>query len=88
MVIDNEYNYFAWSTIRIIEGSDNRGPDKRGSTVYAIIVGDVSIPVRECIVSHIILPLFLVSLLPLLSLFFCVFCFNRQLHGCVDLCLY
>ena len=33
IIIDNGYNCFAWNTIRIIEGSDNRGPDKRGSTV-------------------------------------------------------
>ena len=30
---DNEYNYCAWNPVRIIEGSDNRGSDKRGSTV-------------------------------------------------------
>ena len=35
MFIDNEYDYCAWNTIRIIEGSDNRGSDNRESTVRA-----------------------------------------------------
>ena len=34
MFIDNEYNYCAWTSIRTIEGSDNRGSDNRGSTVH------------------------------------------------------
>ena len=33
--IDNEKNYFAWNSIRIIEGSDNWGSNNRGSTVKA-----------------------------------------------------
>ena len=33
MFIDNEYNYFAWNSIRIIEGLDSRGSDNQGSTV-------------------------------------------------------
>ena len=33
LFIDNENNYCAWNSVRIIEGLDNRGSENRGSTV-------------------------------------------------------
>ena len=43
MYIDIEYNYCAWNSIRIIEGSNNRGSYNQGSTVCAWSMTDYAV---------------------------------------------